>query len=138
MSVTTQASAEASKNYILGQLDASTGRLVDVLVLTIRDSCFSIAVNVVVLILLLLILSLILLIVMKIISVRKAVYVFLIALVFMVILAIIFVSFCTFYARKQLNANRFIFTNFVASQEALALIDSAAGAYLLAAVTPPP
>jgi hypothetical protein len=124
------ASAEASKNYILNQLDTSLDKLEVTLTNTVRDTAFAIGVNIMIIILLLLFLFLIILVYMRIISLGKAAIALLVGFILLFVLVSVFVIFVRIYTQRQIRLIGDIYTNFVGSEDTLRIINEAAGVYL--------
>ena len=125
----TQEIAEESKNKLLGQVEASTQELEQVLADSIYNSAIAVTVSLVVLIFIIVLVSLVLFVKMGIISTEKAVIAFVIMIIYIVVLSVIFVNYAYEYTRRRVKAAGEVFTNYVASQEAINDIYGAAVVY---------
>jgi glucan phosphoethanolaminetransferase (alkaline phosphatase superfamily) len=129
MSVTSPATAEMSKDYILDQIYRSTNRLVEVSTGTIRDATYAIAVNVFVLLILLLVLMLIVLVMLDILTTEKAFTMFMFGFILLLVLVMSFMVFISYYTERQLRSVRRIYDNFISSERFLEIIDQTAATY---------
>ena len=130
MSYRTQPIAEESKDYILENVVEKSNKLAEVASSTIINSVFALVINVVVLLILILIISLICLTYFRVISLQKAAIVFTVWSVIIIVLGIVVTTYIEMYVKKRLETTSNIFTNYIASEDALLLVNEAATVYL--------
>lgn len=128
MSVET--TAEESQNYILSQLIGSTNEFRLASIKSIDDSITVISATTFIVMMLVIIVFAIFLIYSNVISIRKALVVITIFALLLLIMLLIFSYYVHDLADKSISRALNVFNSFVASEDALILIDDAAAVYL--------